>query len=301
MKFNDRSAIEKLEAEARDEKHDFAKRKAALSALCSNKTRRTRELLQDLLVDKTMRLPAIELMQNFNEPSVAESLVDSFSKLNAAEQAAAMNTLCSSIKHAQSLLNAIRIGEIPVSAIKPTHAAKIGQMRNKMVRQTLEELWGDVRNTPREARKKIADWKAILNSKEMSKPDLANDKKVYAENCGKCHKMFGEGGDIGPELTGSDRRNLDYILQNVITPSAVVSKEHRMQTVVLDDGRVVSGAILEQTSATVVVQTVEKKVTIARKDIDSIEPTNLSLMPEGQFDVLPQEHVRDLVGFLRAE
>ena len=74
-----------------------------------------------------------------------------------------------------------------------------------------------------------------------------------------------------------------------------------MQTVVLDDGRVVSGAILEQTSATVVVQTVEKKVTIARKDIDSIEPTNLSLMPEGQFDVLPQEHVRDLVGFLRAE
>jgi len=299
VRFNDPSSIETLESEARDVTRDLATRKAALAALCSNKTPRTRELLQSLLVDQTMRLPAIELMQNFNEPSVAKSLVESFSKLNEAEQAAAVNTLSSSITHAQSLLSAVSKSKIPVNAIKPTHAAKIGQMQNAVVRKELKELWGDVRNTPGEARKKIADWKAILNSEKMSTPDLTNGKKVYAENCGKCHKLFGEGGDIGPELTGSDRRNLDYILQNVITPSAVVGKEHRMQSVILEDGRVVSGAILEQTPATIVVQTVEKKIAIARTDINSIEPTGLSLMPEGQFDVLSQEHVRDLIGYLR--
>ena len=300
VRFRDDDSIRQLQSIASNRSEDIELRKTAVRNLADSKTPGTRTLLLNLLSDSTLRRTAINRLRAFNHADVATTLIQGFSTYSVADQLAVMGTLTSSPAHTKLLLASIEQGNIPVNAIKPTHAAAISRMKDVGIRKSLSELWGDVRSTPREARQKIANWKALLASRKLSKPNLEAGKKLYAENCGKCHKLFGEGGEVGPELTGADRRNLDYLLENVISPSAVVAKNYRLHSVVMLDGRVISGAILEETRATIVLQTVEKRETISRSEIDTIEATEMSLMPAGQFDVLSHEQVRDLVAYLRS-
>ena len=114
----------------------------------------------------------------------------------------------------------------------------------------------------------------------------------------KCHILFGEGGKIGPDLTGSNRANLDYVLQNVLDPSASIGKGYQLTNVVTADGRLVAGIVLEETAAAVTLQTVNEKVVLPREDIETMKASPISMMPEGQLDKLSKDEIRDLVAYL---
>ena len=116
-----------------------------------------------------------------------------------------------------------------------------------------------------------------------------------------CHKLFGEGQAVGPELTGSQRANLDYVLENVLDPNAVVPFDYKMTQFYLKDGRQVSGLVKKDTPQAVTVRTVNEEVVIPVADIDERKPTNNSVMPEGLFDALKPDEVRDLVKYLMSK
>ena len=93
--------------------------------------------------------------------------------------------------------------------------------------------------------------------------------------------MFGSGGTVAPDLTGSNRANLDYVLENVLDPSAVVGKDYRMQVFVLNDGRVVSGLVEKETESALSVRTADNLVVVAKSDLIETRTTDESMMPEG--------------------
>ena len=111
-------------------------------------------------------------------------------------------------------------------------------------------------------------------------------------------KLFGEGGEVGPELTGSQRANLDYVLENVLDPNAVVPFDYKMTAFSLADGRVLTGLVRKETPTAVTVRTVNEEVTMPKADIESRKPTDLSVMPEGLLDQLTPTEVRALVAYL---
>jgi putative heme-binding domain-containing protein len=121
---------------------------------------------------------------------------------------------------------------------------------------------------------------------------------LYAEHCGKCHRLFGEGGTVGPELTGGQRGSLDYWLQNIVDPSATVGTNYRLSIVELKDGRILNGIVGTQTDRTIALQTATENVTLERGEIETIEASQLSIMPEGQLNALTDEQIRDLIGYL---
>lgn len=301
IKFHDTTTINRIKTTAMNRATDAEERTAAITMLVQNDVDGSLGILSTLLNDQAVRKSAIRLLEQFNEPAVPRLLLSRFSSFNQQEQQLAISTLASSRQHARALMEAVASGLVPAKVIKPAQAAEIYQLRDGQLRKLLGEHWGDLRATPREKRNKILTWKAQLDHDTLAEADLKNGAKVYADNCGKCHRLFGKGGDIGPDLTGSDRRNLDYILENVITPSAVVGKDFRLHSVVLLDGRVVTGALREQTPSAIVVQTVDNRVTVPRSQIDVIEKTDLSLMPEGQFDAMPKDFVRDVVAYLASD
>ena len=110
--------------------------------------------------------------------------------------------------------------------------------------------------------------------------------------------MYGHGGDIGPDLTGSGRDNLDYVLENIIDPSATVGADFRMSVVAMADGRVLNGLVRSRTDRTLTLQTQTESLTLERREIDQVKPSPLSLMPEGLLDPLTSEQVRDLIAYL---
>ena len=111
-------------------------------------------------------------------------------------------------------------------------------------------------------------------------------KMVFTRTCAACHKLFGEGGKIGPDLTGSGRKDLHYILENVIDPSAIVSKDFQLVSVKTKDDRVISGTIAEENDDTVTIATLNDKIILQRSNITSLVKSQQSMMPEGLFNIL---------------
>jgi putative heme-binding domain-containing protein len=121
---------------------------------------------------------------------------------------------------------------------------------------------------------------------------------IYNKLCASCHALYGHGGAIGPDLTGSGRDNLDYLLENVLDPSATVNADFRMVVVSMVDGRVLNGLVRSPTDRTITLQSQNEAVVLSRKEIEQIAPSPLSLMPEGQLDPLSSEETRDLFAYL---
>jgi putative heme-binding domain-containing protein len=116
--------------------------------------------------------------------------------------------------------------------------------------------------------------------------------------CASCHRLFGEGSDIGPDITGAQRTNLDYVLENVLDPSAIVPREFQVTVVTTTTGRTLSGVVKQETAAALTLQTQNEVVLVPKSDIESQTATKLSMMPEGLLEPLRLEEVRDLIAYL---
>ena len=84
----------------------------------------------------------------------------------------------------------------------------------------------------------------MLTDSAMGGANIANGHAIFQRTCGACHKLYGEGGAIGPDLTGSNRGNLEYLLSNVLNPNAEVQDAYRMVVVTTRDGRTHSGNVV---------------------------------------------------------
>src|SRR5439155_22181034 len=104
--------------------------------------------------------------------------------------------------------------------------------------------------------------------------------------------------DIAPDLTGSGRANLDYLLENILDPGAIVPADYRVSEVELKDDRSYSALIVSQNERTVTIQTPTERLTFQRKEIASIRQTALSLMPEGLLQGLQEDQVCNLLAYL---
>jgi putative heme-binding domain-containing protein len=161
------------------------------------------------------------------------------------------------------------------------------------------EVWGPVEESANDARA-YTRYRRLLSDAALEAADLRAGRETYARTCGPCHKLYGEGGTIGPDLTGSNRANLDYVLMNVLDPSGEVQDAYRMVVVTTRDGRTYQGNIAAESARQITLQVVgQAPVVINTADIQSREVTAVSMMPPGLFDALTETEVRDLVAFLR--
>ena len=135
----------------------------------------------------------------------------------------------------------------------------------------------------------------------MAGANASNGRAVFARTCATCHTLFDQGGKIGPELTGSNRADLDYLLANVVDPNAVIGKDYLLTTVETKDGRTAAGIIQKQTPNTVTLVNQAETVTLARDSIKSLTQHELSLMPPGLLQGLSETEVVDLVAYLRSK
>lgn len=163
----------------------------------------------------------------------------------------------------------------------------------------LEAVWGTVRATPADRQAEFASWRAKLSPKALQAADLAHGHATYATTCGACHQLHGEGGGIGPDLTGSNRADLEYLLANLLDPSAIVGRDYQTTIVITDDGRSIAGIVVQETPTSVTLQTPAERVTVSLDDIETRVLSPQSLMPENQLAQLSPEAARDLVAYLR--
>jgi putative heme-binding domain-containing protein len=126
-------------------------------------------------------------------------------------------------------------------------------------------------------------------------------KKLFTASCGKCHKLFDQGGQIGPDLTAYKRDDIGNMLANIVNPSAEIRENFGTYLVVTDDGRALTGFLVDKDNQVLVLRNAEgQTVTIEQTSIEEMLPQKKSLMPEGLLKDFSEQQVRDLFAYLRS-
>ena len=170
-------------------------------------------------------------------------------------------------------------------------------LKNQPLADLVTKYWGVVRTERDPARVELIA--RMRNELRTSNGDPIAGRVVFKKLCAQCHKMYGEGAEVGPDITRNGRASFEQLLSNVFDPSLVIGSAYQGLTVVTKEGRVVSGLPAEDSAQRVVLKVQgDKQEIIARSDIDEVVPSKLSLMPEGIEKQLQPKELHDLFAFI---
>jgi putative membrane-bound dehydrogenase-like protein len=247
-----------------------------------------------------VRLAAVSALQAFADPRIPERLLALYSRLPADLRARAQGLLCSRPASALALLRAVDAGRIAPKEISLDQLRRLARYKSASLDRLVAKHWGKV--APATAGEKVTRIRAVAHTLQNGRGDPVNGRRLFAKHCGTCHTLFGEGNKIGPDLTGADRKNRDFLLTNIIDPSALIRPEYLAYDVETTDGRRLTGLLVESApKAVTLVDAKNERTVLARDRIESLEASPVSLMPEKLLDELNDQEVRDLFSHLEGD
>ena len=301
--FGDRRAFPRLRELAQDNKAPVERRQRALQTLLQGKDADAATLLTALLADPAMRLTAIRSLPGITgAPDTltkpATTVLAQYASLSPAEKQAAVATLSARADWAGVLLDAIAAKQVPRAELTSFAARQIANFGDPALTGKLTKTWGSIAAPGGDSAAEIAKFKTVLTPAFLRTANLPNGRSLYNVTCGTCHTLFGQGQQIGPDLTGSNRADLDYVLENIVNPNGLIGKDYELHLITLKDGRSVAGMVRQETESALTMQSLTGSETVAKKDITKHETPGFSMMPPGQLTAFTPEQQRDLVAYL---
>ena len=256
------------------------------------------ELLQGMIGDRAVQMAAIRGLRRFNHEQTPKWLLGKYASLDKPLKNAVIDTLSSREAYAFALMAALESGDVSREHVTPQQARQISNIDNAELTEKLSDLWGAVQSSSEEQLKTISRIKTMLATQGDAHADLSQGRSIYKQRCASCHKLFGDGGKIGPDLTGSGRANIDYALQNIVTPSAVVAAGFQVSVIVTVTGRVLTGVVTQESDQVVLIQTDKEQIRLPVSEVDEIRKSKQSLMPENLLKDLTDEQITSLLAYL---
>ncbi len=296
--FGSGRAMDDLIVIIKNTEADANARSSAFASLLRNPKPEHYSLVRGLINDKVLGGAARLGMAKFGDEDVPKALLSNWPERSIEWRAANVTALVSRPAWAKALLDAVGRQPALRADISPFQARQIRTLGDEALNRQLAEVWGELRDTPEAKQAELLKWRQSLSEATLARADAEKGKVLFTAVCGSCHKLYGQGGQIGPDLTGSDRHNLDYLLGNIVDPNALVPADYRITIFKLKDGRTISGVIPEQNERTLTVQTPAERLTIERSQIREQSQMPVSLMPEGLLTALGDENTAHLIKFL---
>jgi putative heme-binding domain-containing protein len=195
-------------------------------------------------------------------------------------------------------LNRILGREIAPDDVPLDQVGRLAAHHDQAIDELVRKLWGRIGPGSRE--EVLATMRRYNNDLRPGGGDLARGKELFAKHCAICHQLNGEGNKIGPDLTTANRQDREALLANIVDPSAVIRSEYVSYVVLTDSGLVLSGLLAEQDAASVtILDAKNQRIKVPRNEIDSLEESEVSLMPERILDALTPQEIRDWFAYLQ--
>ncbi|MBG89178.1 MAG: dehydrogenase [Verrucomicrobiales bacterium] len=296
--FNDRTALDELRKIALDSTAKKGARVEAIQSLVQKKVKGVPLMLFALMKDEAVQREAIRGLAAFNHSSTASRLIESYPELASLARTDVLQTLAARKSWASALLGAMESGTINPRDLSSYTARQVLSLKDRQLTSQLEMVWGKLDESSEAKRKEIDSFKRRLSAKTLARADLKAGHELFKLACSVCHQLKGEGNHVGPDLTGAQRNNLEYLLENIVDPSASVARDYQMQILKLNDGRTISGFVTGENEASLTVRTLNEQVIVPRRDIKETTKTSKSIMPDGLLKAMSSEQARDLIGFL---
>lgn len=301
--FGDGRAMDELQDLVNNELASPIERRKALEILITSNPDDLLALLKKRVTDKILEDVAARGLAGFEDLQIPRLLVQRFYRFRKETKVAALDTLCSRKEFALILLQQLKQknNNLVAAVLSASQARQIASFNDSELNKLLKEVWGTLGTTDVQKQKQIADLKERMTDKVLANADLQQGRALYEKSCASCHRLFDSGKNIGPNITGSNRDNLDYLLGNIISPSSVVPNQYKISTIVLESGQVLNGVIITKTNKSLSVQTEKELMTLDADNIELIKPSEFSLMPNGLIDKLSDDQIRDLFGYLQSK
>lgn len=294
--FGDRQAMQRAIAVLKDTSADLSVRLSALRSLLTQQNEEVSFLLESLLDEPALRLDAVRgyaVVENATAPAV---LLGRYGTMTPELRRAVVETLATRKNYAEALLSAVEQATISRDEV-PAH---VRRSLHNILKERFVKVFGELRPVAADREKLIAKYRKQITPGALASASASRGRHVFKKICATCHLLYGEGGKIGPDLTGSNRANLDYILLNSVDPSYDVPAGYKMVSILTTNGRVVNGVVDEEDGTRVILKTVEQpRLVIAKSDIEERAVSPKSMMPEGQLTAMKPQEMIDLIKYLR--
>jgi len=232
-----------------------------------------------------------------NDPRVSEFVLGQYGNMEPDLQPKAIVLLTQRSEWTQAFLAAVASKQIPATVLDVTQLRKLQHSRDPEIASRVKTIWGTIRDRRNSQREKVVD--QIRKLLHTTPGDPVAGQAVFKKLCAQCHKIYGEGQDVGPEITVNGRNDFEQLLSNVFDPSLVIGPGYQATTLATIEGRVLTGLLVEDGKDRVVLKlqggTLE---TIARSQIDELKTSPISLMPEEIEKQLAPQEIADLCAFL---
>ena len=298
--FGDGVAIEELKRLAGDASLPLERRRTALQSLVDARAPGLRELCLQLLKQRYLNVVAVRGLASEEDPQIATALLGAYRAFAPADRPQVISALASRPSWAQLLLHAVAAGSIDRQEISAFQARQIASLAQPELLQMLADTWGQIRNTSQDRQAEIRRLKQMLTRPAAAAAHPGRGRSLFDQQCAACHTLFGQGGKLGPDLTGAQRNNLDYLLENIVDPSAVVTKEFRATLVELSDGRLLSGLVTARSDQGITLASQVETWNIPQADIVQLRQADVSTMPDGLLTQLSEPQIRDLFAYLQS-
>lgn len=236
----------------------------------------------------------IQVLADQSHPEVARALTDHWSELAPTARRSAVAGLLRRPEWIAALLDAVESGKIDRGDLSTDHWAQLRQVRNREVSRRVERLSTGVRAIS-------ADREAVVQgllpvAKRSGNPERG--REVYLANCLSCHVLNGEGGKIGPDLTGVGAKDRSEILIDILDPNRSVEANYRLWQATTKGGDTFAGRLEAETRTTVeILDTTGQKHVLQRADIAELIASNDSIMPTG-LESLGEQDLASLLEYL---
>ncbi|MCH7228172.1 PVC-type heme-binding CxxCH protein [Haloferula sp. A504] len=273
-------------------------RKAALRTLVQKNPDDLQDLCLQVLNVRFLNTVALDGLARSDDPETGRRIILRYQNFHPGDRARVIEVMVSRAPFAHALLDRIAAGKLPRTTLTPFHARQVLKLGDPGLDAKLVRHWGKVTEVAAGQQALIEQYRRELTPAALAAADLPNGRVLYEATCAGCHPLYGRGRAIGPDLTGGGRGDLDYLLENIVTPSAVVSKDQQVTVLTLEDGRTLSGIVRRRQRQSLEIQTLTTIETIALSAIESETPLSDSFMPAGLLSTLEPGQRRDLVAYL---
>ena len=251
-----------------------------------------------------IRLAALSALRRYSSPEIPKIVLKSYPKLTGDLQQIAQSLLASRPAWAALLLQAVDAKRIPATSIGLDLVLLMGSYEQEQTGNLISKHWGTLRQSDEKKARRIAAVKSLLASKS-GKDDAKRGRDLFDRTCAVCHRIGEHGREIGPNLTGYEMKNLDYLVPAIIDPNLGIREGFELATLTLRSKDAAAPAILtgfltEANEQTLTIKDLAGiKTVIARRDLANESRASISVMPEGLLDTMSDQEIRDLVAYLQ--
>jgi putative heme-binding domain-containing protein len=302
QQFGDIEATMQLIATLNNKKESIEEKRAAIRTLANKQHPILIDLIPELIEEQGLRKEAIRSIaayhSTWDKGNLGGLMMKKYNEFDASEKLEVVQAMASRNIYARYLSWALQKGTIPKKDI-PAYTAR--QLR-RVLGSGFLEVWGPLQKETSENMAAMVEYKKLLTDDNISSADPGKGRYIFEGLCGACHVMYGEGGILGPELTGADRSNIDYLLNNVMDPSGIIQDDYKMVMITTRDGRTYAGNIANENDRSITLRVVgQDAVVISKSSIQSMDNSELSMMPEAMLDDMSPSQVLNLFAYLMSK